>query len=434
MANHVRISIGADSSGFQRVMSDVEGKVHGFSHRLGEGLKESFVGLIGAGTVLALTEHLAEMAHQIELVSDRFDIAIDKVQMLQTIARRGGKDLSFMETVMRNLDKSRGLALRGETTDDIKRQGIFRQLGVSESDLKHLNDFDFLQKTALGSIGKTNGAQLLGTLAGPKNGNALAGMAKEFDDTDNIPVADAESIKALADAKREWGDLTEKIQREAIPVLVSVTKAVIDFCNNLKQGFQVAFAYVEGLINNIKSFSITGGIKGLVSGNNTAKNGALKNVWDFLIDKQGIKETFNGIWDSFANGGKKVVTGFFGEDAVKAAEDAATTMGQVTLEEDQKNAEEDAARKKAIADEEARRNGKRDNKPAPSNENNKNLLDKKELPGPATLKIGGTMGTDAQFRMQRLAETTNELLRQIVKNTTPANGVPTFEDNNGFQD
>jgi hypothetical protein len=432
----VKVKVDADGSGFHNVMTKVEGRVHKLGHQLGHGLKDNLVAFFGAATVGVAIENMVHFAHEIEQASNRIGIATDKVQEFRTIARHAGKDLGFFETVFRNIEKSAALAIGG----DSKKAGIFKKLGISDDELKHLNKADLLSKMMKGTAGmdRTVAEQLLGGVAGPKNGGGLMAVRNEIANPDslNITKVSPEDIAALAEAKRNWDDMAESMRAKLIPALVSVAESILNFCTNLKQGFQVVFAYVEALLNNIKNFSFKGGVKGLIEGNESATVGSLKQAWNFVTGKQGVKETFNNVWDEFANGGKKVVTGFFGEDAVKAAEDAAATMGQVTLDEDKANAEADAKRKADLAEEEKAKAGpvNREAAPAKAAKEGKELLDKTLKGSNEFLKIGGFMGVDATYRLERLSQETNGLLRQIVKNTTPPedNG-QTLDDYLGFE-
>jgi hypothetical protein len=419
MSSHVTFKLGGDTSGFDRAAGAIEKRVHGMSHRIGDTLKESFVGLVGAGSIGLLVENMISYAESITRASERLGIATDRIQQLRVAARHAGKDLDAFDAVFRNLDKSLSKSL----VPGSKEANIAEKLGLSENDRAHLNKDDALKKMLENTKGmsRTNAEQLLGGMVGPKNAGWLLGN-REAILSGKGNLVDDKALAQLVEFKHNLEDLTDVIRVALIPALTSfvtwLTDTVAQKVTNEKDLNQMDAE--AAAINSNKGgkepswwartkaeLSFENKATGIVTGTPEEKSEFFRKAKEDYITTLYGADTYKELMKTFTPPPSLV-------DKLKEARDARA-----------KEREDEQKSFKAPVNREA---------PVTKDTEEKLMLDK-ELKGKNEfLSIGGLAGVDAVYRMQRLSEEANSLLRQIAKNTTPVDTQDNPYGDSGFQD
>jgi hypothetical protein len=401
---HVNVHVNANGAGFSRTMDALENRVHGLSHSLTHGLKEAFVGLVGAGSVGLLVENMVSYAESIDRASERLGIATDRVQQLRKVAQHAGKDLEVWDAIFRNVDKNAQKAL----VPGSKEANVADQLGLSNEDLKHLNKDELLKKAleSTKSMGRTEAEGLIAGLVGPKNAGFVLGHREDILSGKGNIVSDSD-LAALVEFKHSLEDLTDVVRVAIIPALVSFAHFLTDL-----------FAHK---VDNEKSLSQMDAEAAAINSN---KGGKEPSWWARVKAEAKFENVATGIVTGTDEEKKKVydkakedyITGLYGADVYKDM--MKTFEPPPSLVDKLKEAQD--ARKKAREEEQNALKGDV-NRVAPVTKTAaaKDLIDKDIKGNNAFLKIGGLLGVDGTYRLERLSQETNNLLRIIAKNTTP---------------
>lgn len=465
MAFDAKIRLSSDTSRVDAGIAGVQRKIGGLSSRMGSAIG----GLFAIGTITAGIKNMIDFASSTQDAADRLGITIERVQELKTAAMLAGKDLGVFENAFKNIEIAAQAAVDGNKT----AMESFNKLGITSQDVKTKNKNDLLTmavKNAAAMPDRANAQMYLGNLVGQKGGTAgsLIGMSNSIVNpaSTGVTPVDDETIAALDEAGDKLDLFVERLRNEAMPVLITVATAVMDFFTKLGQGFNVVFGYVYGLLEKIgdspivkAALKISGGVvdatkaawggvtgktslkdaaKGYVGGLSQVGSGMMdigditgknivtqvKAIGDVIQGNKSIGEAIDGVFhDTVAN--------VFGDDAVKLAEETAASAGQDALDADAKRqAALDAKRAARKAKRDALngkvdRQGKIDGKGTAE----KNVVDA-NMGGPSGVSYGNLIGVNAKYRLERLSEETNHYLElqleqlqqinaNIVANNTP---------------
>jgi hypothetical protein len=424
----VKVTVGADGSGFERVMQNMEKRVHSLGHEVSHGLKEAFVGFVGAGSIGLLVENMVSYAESITRASERLGIATGRIQELRNAARHAGKDLDAFDSVFRNLDKSLSKSL----VPGSKESNIADQLGLSQSDRAHLNKDDALKKMleATKGMGRTEAEQLLGGMVGPKNAGWLIGHRESIlSGTGNL-VGDKD-LQALVDFRHNLEDLSDVVRVALIPALT----ALIDWATHAIARTVQGSRTMDEMDTEAQSIYAS------------KHNGAAPNAAWHMFNQTAYQtalyaESVNPLHNEEEKDAtikkiqEAIIRKTYGADVSEELFKTFKPSENATVLDKLKDAQE--ARRKEREEEQQALAGPVDRK-APvtktPKQSDKELLDKQLKGGSELLKVGGLMGVDATYRLERLTQTTNDLLREISDKLNPPDSSPnTLDDILGFND
>jgi hypothetical protein len=414
MAGKVAATFTADGVGFEKVVASLEKRVHGLSHKVGHGLTEAFVGLIGAASFGALFESFVRFSDEIEQASKRIGITTDRVQELKKAGRDIGRDLGAFETVFNNLDKGARYALKPGS----KQAAAASQLGLTQGDLQNADRDTLMQKMLRGTEGMSDAKSrgLLAEMVGNKNaGWLLAG--KEQILSGEGAKASHDEIAKLRAFKDSLEDLTDIIRVGLIPAFT----ALIDWVQGTlgrtiqgsrtmdemdkeaqliymqKHGGQLPGTFTTDLLKQ-SSYQVTlAAISANPLANDAEKAAKIKKLQEGFISNMYGDDVWQELNKTFKPSERASIW-----DNLKAAQEAR-----------QKAREREDAEMKGPAGRVAPVSTTKESKTLPLDSDLKN--------GSNNLSIGGTLGIDPIFRLTRLNQEQIEWLKKIAANTDPSN-------------
>jgi hypothetical protein len=337
-----------------------------------------------------------DFSRSINETSQKLGISIDKMQKWRIAAREiGGTE--FIGQVMTRL---------AANAQDPTKDKFFQSLGVKSTDVrgaKALNPSDLLQAVVAGAakLGQASGSGILSKLTGRGTGGALIGKAEEISHLDEIKTIEAENIRKLALLGFEYDNLIDTIRTALIPSL-------LDFAEWLSKTW-----------HKFTDSSETDRTKILIARHEAEMEGKEVSTAKAMAEYSLLllKRPFQSKEES-TQSFNEMIGRVFGDKA-QAAVIGATP--QIDKEIKDYRAKLEADRQKKIAEFDAKQKelGGRVNRAELPSIPAKSLLENKLTGGSPLLKIGGLMGIDASYRLERLSQKSVELLYQIVKNTSP---------------
>jgi len=407
----VKIDITGDATQFERAMTGVEARLKGLAG-FGAAVKNSLAGLIGGGTIALLVNNMIQFGKSIQEAADRMGITIQRTQQWRVVARHMGRDLEFVESAMNKLNDA---AVKGD------KMHLFKALGLKTSEVigpTALNQSDLLQRVVAGTktMSHDTAETVLNQLTGKKTGGALLSRRDEIANLTNIKTVEDENIEKLAELGVEYENLIDVVRSALIPAFLALVK----FIEGMVSKFQTASDVVE------RSHTVID-----VARHKADLTGKLPPKWIEQVNMAAFKA-------QEVAGTGLVATGILGKEKFaadqdkrvktlieylygrKAAETGIAAIPQTEMEigarrkdlEDRLQERRDALHKKELE-----KSGTVERSLIPTAV--KQLIDSHLKTQNPMLRIGGLMGIDANYRLQRLAQRQVDLLSQIVKNTSP---------------
>jgi hypothetical protein len=190
----------------------------------------SMFGLIAAAEGFKrLIEGTQQSVLQLELLSEKTGIAIDKVAGIQHVSEVAGVSFDSVSSALTRLEKAQGTALEGGT----KQIQAFHDIGISASELKTLSPEELFYRVATAMANSTShaaentaaftllgkgGAALIPIFA--QNGDAIRGMVEE--------AAKASGVtKEAALAARDWEKQTANLSEAWRALLIPAMQAAV---------------------------------------------------------------------------------------------------------------------------------------------------------------------------------------------------------------
>lgn len=419
----VKFVINGDSTGAKAALEGVEKGIHHLSHEINAGFRESVIGAFSLEAIKAATEATIDFAEQIKKSSERMGVTTDNVQALRIAARAAGKDIGFMEKAFQNLEKASTLALGGNS----KTKQAFRNLGVSDDDIKHKNKVDLLSEAMAGTQGMTRSqaTQNLSAIFGTKAAGGLMAMQPELanfgqfkaQQKDSGAIASNEDIEALAQLKDRWLEVVDAIKASAIPVLSYLLEKIFDFSHGVKQVVDVLSTVIGSVLGQISKFDISGLIQAFGENLFNGFQSVFDNLWGILTRKISVSEALDNLTNTTAKAVDNSLQKVFGVDV----EAVHQTVNDKLLElgkEDSKLAKERAEKAARRVEEQKKFDEDPNRQPTLGKKpKEKMALDKQLSGGSDLIKIGGLTGVDTSYRLERLQTETNNLLEKVVDNT-----------------
>jgi hypothetical protein len=221
-APKVKVDVGADAKGFNKVMTGVEDRLKGLGKGgFGGGIFGAISGggisglgamtgmgaVIGASVaaaaaILAFTINTAKFAKEMEETAARLNITTVQAQQLSFAAELMGKDLGFLETMIHKVDTFAEKALvRGS-----KEAEIAEKLGIAREQLSHLDDVELTKLIARKAVEKKLGTADLDVIGGKKGGRELKEAGEQIEKSEKYGLTlDPRAIAAMHD---EWEKFT----------------------------------------------------------------------------------------------------------------------------------------------------------------------------------------------------------------------------------
>lgn len=222
----VKVDITADGSGFHRVLGGIGSAV--------TGLKAKLAAAFSIGTIGYLSKQVLDFGDSIQAMADNFDISTDSAQRFAWAARNAGIEIGVIEKAMLGLDDAMRKALSpgGE-----KEKGILAKLGLTEKDLNNLKKDEALFKILKSTEGM-EGPKVEGMLKdlgiSSKVAGRIVGARKNILDK-SIPIVSENTIKKLDAVGDAMSNIKNIILQALIPALLSFTKVLLSFVGGFIQ-------------------------------------------------------------------------------------------------------------------------------------------------------------------------------------------------------
>ena len=414
----VSFFINGNANGALGAINSTQKAIHSLSNELNTGLRNTLIGAFSIEAIKEAVVSTIEFADNIKKTSDRMGVTTDNVQALRIAARDAGKDLGSVEKAFNSLEKSSRKALSGNT----KTKNAFANLGISEDDLKHLDKMSLLQKTMQGA-GKMGRSEAEGNLTNIFGSRGQAGVLMAMqpklsnfsdfkaEEKSKGAIASDDDIEALAEVKDRWEEIIDGIKTSAIPVLSWLLDAIFDFGHGVKQLVELVGTYIGALVGSIQGVNIGGLIESFGDNLITGWKALFTNLWGIISGKLSVSDVID---NAITEGQKQI-----GNTMSKGFGVNMDTVNQVVQEELLRQGEEDSkiandrAKKKQDRLNEQNKMNDDPNRQPDSHKEKKSLLDKDLKDKNEFLKVGGMMGVDTNYRLERLQTEANELLRDI---------------------
>lgn len=225
MATNVKVKIDADGTGFHKVMGGVKSSVAG----LGASLKGALVGAIGVGTLGFIAKEMLNFGDEVRTIANNFDISTDAAQRFMWAARNANVEVETMGKGIRTLDKAMSEAKGG----DKNKMDLLKRLGFSEKDFDMAPDQLFTKMLSNSKSRPRNVTESILNQIGmaPKLSGKIMGAREDILNGD-VPVVsekDINSLDALGDGMQ---NLWTIIKVSLIPALLMVAKSFLEYMKN----------------------------------------------------------------------------------------------------------------------------------------------------------------------------------------------------------
>jgi hypothetical protein len=415
----VKIDIRGDGSGFHKAMGKVEDRLKGLKEKVGFSFGETFAALAGGATIAAMVENMANFAKEVNNASTNLGVTTQRVQQLRIAARHAGKDLGVFEGIF---TKSEGFASKALVPHS-KEANIAARLGISAADLSGPNGLSkdaLLTKMLQGTNGMSRNVaeELMGSVVGKKNASFLVGNKSEITGQSGIGAVSNEDLNKMMELKENFEDLIDVVRARMIPAFndlvdwavkfvakVSETKEVHDSATTqmekyaTEHGTKKAFLSPGQIFNRVSTFW-------KLAGNEALGMTGLRNTQQVSEARDKI---FKGYYQSK-----------YGKDAFTSGMSVVPEAVAKVVATREQLAIAAANRRQLHADEQAAMNGPTTReRPVIKTSNALILGGEGGKASSGNVHIGGLMGVDSTYRLSRIGEETNKLLREIRDRLTP---------------
>lgn len=357
-----------------------------------EGIKDALLAGIGIGAITEMVGSAIEFARELRRSSDELGVSIDRAAQLKDIMESLGKDSSALVTYMNHFQR-----YMGEAREDIEKMDLLKSLGITEYDFQHFN-FDEILKKALKSTEKMAGAEAnlkFNIAFGKGAGTTLLPKKTQLLETPEETGIREQELREIEETVAAFKKLKDAISTFIMELLQPVTKKISaydaeskDFEETVRKKMQVGEVEFQ------------------------KKHGNDQEAWSKLVNREMDelerleKTKIFGPASLFLKKQMEsgVLSRMFGGD--KDIIEAMKKVPRVT-----KNMEErDKANKTKT----------------PTDQGEVPTIGGKQLGQISSnnpfVAIGGLMGTDISYRIERLQQQSNNLLKQIADNTSVLKG------------
>ena len=178
----VNVVVGANAAGFNRTMGEVGGKVKELVG-LSSMLKMSLAAAFGGAVIGEVIKNLVDFSNEVVKGAAALDVTTENFQALKIAAREAGTNMEYVEKIFQRIEKSASDALGG-AADKMK---ALQLLGMTSEDAQ-LDKVTYLSKMMQGA-GRLERGQavealrtLIGTRADPNKLMALQPTLAHFDE------------------------------------------------------------------------------------------------------------------------------------------------------------------------------------------------------------------------------------------------------------
>lgn len=419
----VKIDVTGDGSGFHKVMSGVEHRIHGLKEKVGFSFGETFAALAGGATIVAMVDNMANFAKEINNASSNLGVATDRIQQLRTIARHAGKDLDVFQGIF---TKSEAFASKALVPGS-KEANTAARLGITQADLTGANSLskdDLLKKMLTGTNGMSRNAaeQLLSGAVGKKNAGFLVANKEEITSGKGLPGVADEDLAKMAELKESWEDLIDVVRARLIPVFNNLVEWAQRFTAKASDAL-----VLQGKMGDAKEeFAAKNGTRagfwksaGIEAATGFLNFGAI--VYHPFAKLFGSDETLGHRYDQVLDWHDKLKYGKGVNDSPEVAKAAQKGLEQVVATREELERASAARRNKRKEEQEAMKHGG-DREAPVTKTSNKLVLSNGSGGGDAQVKIGNLMGVDSTYRLERIGVETNDILKKILAKIGPADG------------
>lgn len=417
----VKIEVGGDSTGFHKTMSGVENRITGLKSKMsGFNLGGSLASIAGGIGIASLVRGAMDFARSIEIASERMGTTVQRTQQLRTVAYLAKKELGDFETIFAKVNTFGNAALAPGS----KESNIAKKFGITQEDLtgqKSLTNEQLVGKIFKSSLNMdpSVGQNLLKMVFGKGSSWITPEVRQNYLNKEIKPTVSSEDINKMLELRDAFEDLADTVRIGLIPVFNKLIEWVLNLVGSYIQGTKKMDSL--DLAANSSYMSRHGGqgsklsavaqtaiqtnyqmmIAGISANPYTSPDEKKSKIdaharatLTMIYDKQAADDAFKNYTPSKPGGLATIFDDMIAKRKERAAERAAR----------------DAARGTGHPDREAPPTKDSTVKAA------KGVLDN-ELKGGKNdfLKIGGLMGIDSNYRLQRVAEKTNQILGDIYK-------------------
>lgn len=416
----IKWTFSADGTQAEQAFTSLENKISG----IGESIKGLAVSAFGISSLDSMFEKTVETASELINASERLKIPVEQLQLLRQAAKDAGIEFGKLQSTIEKVNLARDKALGGGA-DAQKYLKDFERLGISKADL--LNPANTGEKLLTGQIAsatKSNNADeitsQLKDVLGKSFGEVIPLLQTDFgalhDKMQSLgSIMDTETavkVKKVGDSLSLLGNI---LVVQFAPVVIGLVKALLWVVEKIKNvgsifgATTVGQAHLQGREGEELTFledwkRKKGKFKDLMT------NGAFTDGMTDANKAVLFKESKEGI-DKFVQRRIDYLRTKSGIDGQVANEEI--DKNQSILANFDKDAKEEADKLSHPKASNYAQNEDINKKVKP--ENFKSTLGK--LGSNDMLKVGGLLGVDASYRIQRLTEESNRFLRQIAKNT-----------------
>ncbi len=358
---NIGITVSGNATGWSKTAKGVEDSIGGLG-KMAAGLKGQLAAAFGTAAIISGIKNVIDFADNMVDGAEAVGVTTDNFQALTIIAREAGASLDIFTKLFEKIAKASEDALGGSSKDML----AFTKLGLSQSDLL-LNKVERLKKIASGALALPRGeAETALRGIGIKNAPQFMAMAPSISGLDQFTqdkknvgsIASPEDLVALAEFKDSMEELMNSIKVFFVPILSGVMTLFIRF----KQGFEIFFIGMTAMVKNGVS-----NIKNLLTGHWTKIKSTREAIREALTDK--LVEQAND--DKMRSLRKQNHI-----DSILAGANVTDVSGDIPYKSD-------------------------------------NAV--KNLSSPGNLKIGGLLGVDLNYRIQRLTEDMLNVAKESLK-------------------
>ena len=434
----VNFVFSADETKVQAAFRNIGVGAKNLSHEVNSGIKESLAEAFSVALITEMVKGMVEFADTVVKGAEKIDTTTDAFQGLRIAARQAHADMTLFEKSFASIEKAASAALGG----DSKTHNAFKNLGISDADLKNLDKVSLLQKILQGTQGQSRNegvANLNALGVRSQNANALLSIQPQLADfqgflsdlKENHQIASNEDLNNLAELKDKWADLLDELQTQAIPAVTSFLGMLKQFVTGVVQLTQLIGTAIGAIIGNIDKLSAKSVIKGAyeaVKGNIAAQVVVATDSANALMGNGTAGDIANNFANATTEANAKGFITAFGADGAKSIAKIINDQLVAFAEQDKKNEAASEARRKQREDSEKSKGGPA-NRVATIKGDGRSILDN-DLKGADTslVKIGALGGINDAYRLVRLSQEANNYLKTIAQNTDPANNRDTGGD------
>lgn len=256
-----------NKEGYEKGLNDAESKAHRWGGRFKTAMKAGAVAvgavstaIVGVGAALKKgINSTADYGDRVDKMSQKIGISAEAYQKWDYVMQRAGTSIDSMKMGMKTLSK------QAESDSE-----AFQKLGISQSEVKSLNQEQLFERTVKGLADMKQGteraalaSELLGR-AGADMGALLNGGSKAIDEQMKIavdygmvmPDAAVKASAAFKDSvttmKMTATGLKNKLMGELLPAATKVTDGLgLIFKGDYEKGAEKVGAGIQGITNKV---------------------------------------------------------------------------------------------------------------------------------------------------------------------------------------